>query len=40
VVGDVVEYGHTLGEDMSDKVQYWVDIAEYDLETARALLKT
>jgi len=25
---------------MSDKVQYWVDIAEYDLETARALLKT
>lgn len=25
---------------MSDKVEYWVDIAEYDLETARAMLDT
>jgi HEPN domain-containing protein len=37
-VGDVVEYGHTLGEAMSDKVEYWVRIAEYDVESARALL--
>ena len=25
---------------MSDKVEYWVRIAEYDLETARAMLET
>lgn len=25
---------------MSDRAQYWVEIAEYDLETARALLTT
>jgi len=25
---------------MNEKVQYWLDIADYDLETARAMLKT
>lgn len=25
---------------MSEKVEYWLDIADYDLETARAMLKT
>jgi len=25
---------------MSEKVQYWLDIAEYDLETAQSMLKT
>ncbi|SPD72225.1 conserved hypothetical protein [uncultured Desulfobacterium sp.] len=24
---------------MKDKIQYWADIAEYDLETARVMLK-
>ena len=23
-----------------DKVQYWIDIAEYDMETASAMLQT
>ncbi len=25
---------------MSDKIEYWLDLAEYDLETASAMLKT
>jgi HEPN domain-containing protein len=25
---------------MNEKVKYWLDIASYDLETAKALLKT
>lgn len=25
---------------MSDRVDYWIEIAEYDLETARAMLQT
>lgn len=25
---------------MNEKVQYWLDIADYDLETARSMLKT
>lgn len=25
---------------MNEKVQYWLDLAEYDLETARSMLKT
>lgn len=24
----------------SDKINYWIEMAEYDLETARAMLKT
>jgi len=25
---------------MNDKVQYWLDLADYDIETARAMLQT
>ena len=25
---------------MSDKTQYWIDLADYDIETARAMLQT
>ncbi|MCL2300052.1 MAG: HEPN domain-containing protein [Firmicutes bacterium] len=25
---------------MSDKAQYWLDLADYDIETARAMLQT
>ncbi len=26
--------------DINEKIKYWIDIAEYDLETAKAMLST
>jgi HEPN domain-containing protein len=31
--------GH-IGRGMNDKVQYWIEISDYDLETAESMLKS